>query len=81
MMKELKLVHISLLDIYKKFRFRLSMIGVYVNVGRGRTERPRRVESSPAVQGARYRITAWALGGGSRSARPAVEHVTTGDVL
>ena len=49
------------------------MIGEYVNTGRGR-----RVSISPAVPGAQYRITAWALGGGKRSARPAVEHATTG---
>ena len=49
------------------------MIGVYVNTGRGR-----RVPISPAVPGAQYRITAWALSGdnGSRSATPAVKSVT-----
>ena len=50
------------------------MIGEYVNTGRGR-----RVTISPAVPGAQYRITAWALGDGSRSATPAVESVTTGE--
>ena len=50
------------------------MIGEYVNTGRGRT-----VTISPAVPGAQYRITAWALGNGSRSALPAVENVTTGE--
>ena len=50
------------------------MIGVYVNTGRGR-----RVTISPAVPGAQYRIMAWALGNGSRSATPAVESVTTGE--
>ena len=49
------------------------MIGEYVNAGRGRT-----VTISPAVPGAQYRITAWALGGGNRSATPAVVYVTTG---
>ena len=48
------------------------MIGEYVNTGRGR-----RVTISPAVPGAQYRITAWALGNGSRSETPAVESVTT----
>ena len=50
------------------------MIGEYVNAGRGR-----RVRISPAVPGAQYRITAWALGGGRRSATPAVVNVTTGE--
>ena len=49
------------------------MIGEYVNTGRGR-----RVTISPAVPGAHYRITAWALGN-DRSAMPAVENVTTGE--
>ena len=50
------------------------MIGRYVNTGRGR-----RVTISPAVPGAQYRITAWALGGGKRSATPAVEDASTGE--
>ena len=49
------------------------MIGQYVNTGRGR-----RVTISPVVPGAQYRITAWALGDGRRSATPAVEYATTG---
>ena len=48
------------------------MIRQYVNTGRGR-----RVTISPVVPGAQYRITAWALGDGRRSAAPAVEDVTT----
>ena len=48
------------------------MIGEYVNTGSGR-----RVTINPVVPGAQYRIKAWALGGGTRSATPAVEHVTT----
>ena len=48
------------------------MIGQYVNTGRGR-----RVTITPAVPGAQYRITAWALGDGRRSAIPAVVDVTT----
>ena len=52
-------------------RFGVPMIGENVNAGRGRT-----VTISPAVPGAQYRITAWALGAGRRSARPAVEYVT-----
>ena len=48
------------------------MIGQYVNTGRGR-----RVPINPAVPGAQYRITAWALGDGRRSATPAVVDVTT----
>ena len=49
------------------------MIGEYVNTGRGMN-----VTISPAVPGAQYRITTWALGNGSRSAIPAVKIVTTG---
>ena len=47
------------------------MIGQYVNV-KGRT-----VTISPAVPGTQYRITVWALGGGRRSATPAVVDATT----
>ena len=50
------------------------MIGQYVNTGRGR-----RVTISPSVPGAQYRITAWALGNGTRSATPAVVDVTTSE--
>ena len=56
---------------YEVTRFGVPMIGQYVNTGRGR-----RVTISPAVPGAQYRITAWALGDG-RSATPAVVDVTT----
>ena len=48
------------------------MIGQYVNTGRRR-----RVPINPVVPGAQYRIIAWALGDGRRSAIPAVEDVTT----
>ena len=47
------------------------MIGQYVNTGRGS-----KVTISPAVPGAQYRITAWALGDG-RSAAPTVVDATT----
>ena len=57
---------------YEVFRFGVPMIGEYVNTGRGMN-----VTISPAVPGAQYRITAWALGNGSRSATPAMESVTT----
>ena len=57
---------------YEVIRFGVQMIGQYVNAGRGR-----RVTISPAVPGAQYRITAWALGNGRRSATPAVVNVTT----
>ena len=50
------------------------MIGQYVNTGRGS-----RVTISPAVPGAQYRITAWALGDGRRSATPTVVDATTGE--
>ena len=50
------------------------MIGQYVNTGR-----ERRVTINPVVPGARYRIIAWALGDGRRSATPAVEDATTSE--
>ena len=51
------------------------MIGEYENTGRGR-----RVTISPAVPGAQYRITAWALhNSGRRSVIPAVVSATTGE--
>ena len=59
---------------YVVTHFGVPMIGQYVNTGRGR-----RVTISPAVPGAQYRITAWALGDGRRSATPAVVDVTTGE--
>ena len=57
---------------YEVTRFGVPMIGKYVNTGRGR-----RVTISPAVPGAQYRITAWALGDGRRSATPAVVNAIT----
>ena len=59
---------------YDVIRFGVPMIGEYVNTGRGR-----RVTISPAVPGAQYRITAWALGGGNKSATPEVVYATTGE--
>ena len=59
---------------YEVTRFEVAMIGQYVNTGRGR-----RVTISPVVPGAQYRITAWALGNGRRSATPAVVDTTTGE--
>ena len=59
---------------YEVTHFGVPMIGQYVNTGRRR-----RVTISPAVPGAQYRITAWALGDGRRSATPAVVDVTTGE--
>ena len=59
---------------YEVTRFGVPMIGQYVNTGRGR-----RVTISPAVPGAQYRITAWALSDGWRSATPAVVDATTGE--
>ena len=59
---------------YEVTRFGVPMKGEYVNTGTGRT-----VTISPAVPGAQYRITAWALiGNGRRSARLAVEYVIPG---
>ena len=57
---------------YEVTRFGVPMIGQYLNTGRGR-----RVTINPVVPGAQYRITAWVLGDGRRSAPPAVEDVTT----
>ena len=55
------------------FRFGVPMIGEYVNAGRGR-----RVTISPAVPGAQYSITAWALDSGTRrSAIPVLKSVIT----
>ena len=62
----------ALITGYDVTRFGVPMIGEYVNAGRGR-----RVTISPAVPGAQYRITAWALGDGRRSATPAVVDATT----
>ena len=57
---------------YEVIRFGVPMIRQYVNTGRGR-----RVAIRPAVPGAQYRITAWALGNGRRSATPTVVNATT----
>ena len=64
----------ALIAGYEVTRFGVPMIGQYVNTGRGK-----RVIISPAVPGAQYRITAWALGDGNRSATPAVVIATTGE--
>ena len=57
---------------YEVIRFGVPMIGQYENTGKRGT-----VTISPAVPGARYRITAWALNeNGRRSATPAVEYAT-----
>ena len=63
----------ALITGYEGTRFGVPMIGEYVSTGRGR-----RVTISPAVPGAQYRITAWALTDGRRSAIPAVEYATPG---
>ena len=61
---------------YEVLRFGVPMIGEYVNTGRGMN-----VTISPAVPGAQYRITAWALDSGTRrSATPAVKSVTAGEL-
>ena len=60
---------------YEVIRFGVPMIGKYVNTGTGRG-----VTVSPAVPGAQYRITAWALiGNDRRSATSAVKSVTIGE--
>ena len=59
----------------KVTRFGVPMIGEYVKVGTSGT-----ISISPAVPGAQYKITAWALGNGNRrSATPALEDATTGE--
>ena len=59
---------------YEVFRFGVPMIGEYVNAQMQKTD-----TISPAVPGAQYRFTAWALDNRiRRSATPAVESVTTG---
>ena len=66
----------ALITGYEVTRFGIPMIGKYVNTHTGR-----RVTICPAVPGAQYRITAWALYGnfnGPRSATPAVVDATTG---
>ena len=51
------------------------MIGEYVDTGREMN-----VTINPAVPGAQYRITAWALDGGTRrSATPTVLNATSGE--
>ena len=65
----------ALITGYEVIRFGVPMIGVHMNSGMGKT-----VTISPAVPGAQYRITAWALLGvynGSRSARRTVVNATT----
>ncbi len=67
----------ALITGYEVTRFGVPMIGEYVNTGRRR-----RVTISPAVPGAQYRITAWALDGSydnRRSATRAVVDATTGE--
>ena len=60
---------------YEVIRFRIPMIGEYVNAGTRRT-----VTFNPAVPGAQYRITAWAQHDNSRrSATPAVVDATAGE--
>ena len=65
----------ALITGYEVIR-QVPMIGEYVNTGG-----ERRVRISPAVPGAQYKVTAWVLGGGNRSATPwpAVLYVTTGE--
>ena len=60
---------------YEVIRFGVPMIGEYAN--KGNPEMETSITISPAVPGAQYRITAWALGDDTRSATPAVEYVTT----
>ena len=57
---------------YEVTHFGVPMIVRYVNTGRGSC-----VTIIPAVPGAQYRITAWALGDGKRNTTPAVVDATT----
>ena len=64
---------------YEVTRFGVPMIGDWDNEGRSTAWK--RVTISPAVPGAQYRITAWALHSdfnGARSTTPAVAQATTG---
>ena len=62
---------------YEVIRYGVPMIGEWGNEGRAPSGKI--VTISPAVPGARYRITAWALGYIRRSVTPAVKIVTTGE--
>ena len=63
---------------YDVIRFGVPMIGEYDN--EGKTTEWKTVTISPAVPGAQYRITAWALhNSGRRSATAAEEYATTGE--
>ena len=66
------LTNAPLIAGYEVTRYGVPMIGQYQN-------RRGRVKISSAVPGAQYRITAWALGDGRRSATPAVVDATTGE--
>ena len=60
---------------YHRLDLGQPVVGQYVNNNRGRSR-----TFSSLVPGAKYRITAWGLGGGSnrlRSRAPAVVEVTT----
>ena len=59
---------------YDMYRFGVQMIGRYAYLGIRRT-----FTTGPAVPGAQYRITAWAITHGRRSAKPAVEGATMGE--
>ena len=59
---------------YTVSRFGMPMVGEYDNVQNGRI-----ITISPAVPGAQYRITAWAIGDDRRSATPIVVDATTGE--
>ena len=65
----------ALITGYEVTRFGVPVIGQYVNRGEGSS-----VTISPAVPGAQYRITAWAVvGDGRRSATAAVVDAITGE--
>ena len=57
---------------YQVLCFGVLMIGESVRGGTHST-----ITISPAVPGAQYRVAAWALGDGRRSAAPAVEKIVT----
>ena len=62
---------------YEVIRYGVPMIGEWGNEGGAPSGKI--VTISPAVPGARYRITAWALGIIRRSVTPAEKNVTTGE--
>lgn len=60
---------------YEVIRFGVPMTREYTYLNRESVQQP--VTIGPTVPGAQYKIIAWAIGNGSRSARPAVWNTAT----